>query len=153
MQDEVAFFAVAAQLLNPSAAIPPPVRQEVGQELYLIGRQQGVVPSPVMNMGAGLERLALNLKTIAEKELNNTPLAANDYELIRSFGGQLEHFRLEALRNEGVDHRSLAADNPAPASQGLPAFFGFASDQILDHHAPVIRQGVVKAPHLSAARR
>ncbi|MEW5763274.1 MAG: DUF3160 domain-containing protein [Bacillota bacterium] len=61
-----------------------------------------------------LERLALDLKAIAEKELNNTPLAAKDYELIRSFGGQLEHFWLEALRDEGVDHRSLAADNPAP---------------------------------------
>ncbi|MTI85236.1 MAG: DUF3160 domain-containing protein [Firmicutes bacterium] len=60
-----------------------------------------------------LEQLALALKTISEKELSNKPLTGDEYDLIRSYGGQLEHFWLEALRDEGVDHRSAIGDNPA----------------------------------------
>ena len=60
-----------------------------------------------------LEQLSLSLKTIAEKELNNTPLTDDDYELIRSYGVQLEHFWLEALRDEGIEHYSQAYDQPA----------------------------------------
>lgn len=62
---------------------------------------------------ARLEQLALALKTIAEKELNSSPLTAEDYELIRSYGASLEHFWLEALRDEGVDHPSAQNDRPA----------------------------------------
>ncbi|HHY74689.1 MAG TPA: DUF3160 domain-containing protein [Bacillus bacterium] len=60
-----------------------------------------------------MEQLALSLKTIAEKELSNTPLSDEEYDLIRSYGGQLEHFWLEALRDVGVDHPSLIGENPA----------------------------------------
>ncbi|HOV43342.1 MAG TPA: DUF3160 domain-containing protein [Syntrophothermus lipocalidus] len=60
-----------------------------------------------------LEKLALDLKDIAVKELNNEPLSEADYELIRTFGGQLEHFWLEALRDE-VESRSQIWENPAP---------------------------------------
>jgi len=60
-----------------------------------------------------LEQLALSLKTISEKELSNIPLTNEEYELIRSYGGQLEHFWLDALRDMGVDHRSAIAENPA----------------------------------------
>ncbi|RJQ26930.1 MAG: DUF3160 domain-containing protein [Peptococcaceae bacterium] len=60
-----------------------------------------------------LEKLALDLKTISEKELTNTPLTDQEYELIRSYGASLEHFWLEALRDEGVDHRSATYDRPA----------------------------------------
>lgn len=60
-----------------------------------------------------LEQLALALKTISEKELSNQPLTGEEYDLIRSYGGQLEHFWLEALRDIGVDHRSAIAENPA----------------------------------------
>jgi hypothetical protein len=62
---------------------------------------------------ARLEQLALSLKTISEKELSHIPLTEAEYDLIRSYGGQLEHFWLEALRDEGIDHRSAIADNPA----------------------------------------
>jgi len=61
-----------------------------------------------------MEQLALSLKDISEKELNNLPLTGGDYDLIRTFGGQLEHFWLEALRDEGITHRSALADQPAP---------------------------------------
>lgn len=60
-----------------------------------------------------METLVLALKTIAEKELSNTPLTDEEYDLIRSYGGQLEHFWLEALRDEGIDHRSAIFDRPA----------------------------------------
>lgn len=60
-----------------------------------------------------LEQLALSLKTISEKELSDIPLTDEEYDLIRSYGGQLEHFWLEALRDTGVDHRSAIGDNPA----------------------------------------
>jgi len=60
-----------------------------------------------------LEELALKLRSIADKELTNQQLDDQDYELIRGFGGQLEHFWLEALRDEGVDHTSAVGENPA----------------------------------------
>jgi hypothetical protein len=62
---------------------------------------------------ARMEELALKLKVIAEKELAMEPLSAEDYELIQSFGGQLEHFWLEALADSGVDHPSAVYENPA----------------------------------------
>ncbi len=60
-----------------------------------------------------MEQLALKLKVISEKELAGKPLDEEEYELIRSFGGQLEHFWLEAMRDIGVDHPSAVYENPA----------------------------------------
>ena len=65
-----------------------------------------------------LETLALTLKTISEKELNNQALNDEEYELIRSYGGQLEHFWQEVNR-EDVDKNyqgnwtAFLSDNPA----------------------------------------
>ncbi|MHB8125428.1 MAG: DUF3160 domain-containing protein [Desulfitobacteriaceae bacterium] len=84
-----------------------------------------------------MEELALKLKTIADKELTNQPLDDQEYELIRGFGAQLEHFWLEALRDEGVDHRSAIGENPAaliadvatdPNGQVLEEGTGFVSN-------------------------
>ncbi len=60
-----------------------------------------------------LEKLALYLKTISEKELSNINLTDEEYDLIRSYGGQLEHFWLEALADTGVEHSSATDSNPA----------------------------------------
>lgn len=60
-----------------------------------------------------LETLALSLKTIAEKELTGQAIDEVEYELIRSFGGQLEHLWLEALSDKGIDTPSAAYENPA----------------------------------------
>lgn len=60
-----------------------------------------------------MEKFVLYLKSISEKELNNTPLTDEEYQFIRSYGGSLEHFWLEALRDEGIDHRSAVSDRPA----------------------------------------
>lgn len=47
-----------------------------------------------------LEQLAMSFKVISEKELNNETLTDEEYELIRSYGGQLEHFWIEVNRDE-----------------------------------------------------
>ncbi len=60
-----------------------------------------------------LEELALKLKSISEKELAQEPLKDEEYDLIRSFGGQLEHFWLETLKDEGVEDSSAVVENPA----------------------------------------
>jgi len=60
-----------------------------------------------------LEELSLALKTISEKELQDVLLTDEEFELIRSYGGQLEHFWLEALRDNGVQSRSQISNNPA----------------------------------------
>lgn len=60
-----------------------------------------------------LEELALALETISEKELQETLLTDKEFDLIRSYGVQLEHFWLEALRDNGVESPSQISNNPA----------------------------------------
>jgi hypothetical protein len=64
-----------------------------------------------------MEHMVLSLKTISEKELNNTALTADEYDLIRTYGGQLEHFWLEANRQEmeaqGLSQSNFMSQNPA----------------------------------------
>ncbi len=62
-----------------------------------------------------LQKLALDLKKISEKELQGQSLTAGEYELIRSYGVQLEHFWLETLRDQDGKKNSnhLLVDNPA----------------------------------------
>ena len=60
-----------------------------------------------------MEELALSLMTIADKELQEQDLTEEEYELIRSFGGQLEHFWLEALRDEKAGEEVYLKDYPA----------------------------------------
>jgi hypothetical protein len=79
-----------------------------------------------------LEALALQLKIISEKELAQEPLTDEEYELIRSFGGQLEHFWLEALRDEGVDHPSAVMENPA----------ALIADVATDPNGQVLEEGI-----------
>lgn len=83
-----------------------------------------------------MEKLALKLKDISVKELSSKPLDDEDYELIRGFGAQLEHFWLEAMRDEGIDHQSAIYENPAaliadvatdPNGQVLEEGTGFVS--------------------------
>ncbi len=62
-----------------------------------------------------LQKLALDLKTISEKELQGQSPTEEEYELIRSYGVQLEHFWLETLRDQDSNKNSnhLLVDNPA----------------------------------------
>lgn len=67
---------------------------------------------------AKMEQLAMSLKTISEKELKNEKPTDEEYELIRSFGGQLEHFWLEVNKDEPafkktMNQRDYLDENPA----------------------------------------
>lgn len=77
-----------------------------------------------------LEELSLKLKLISEKELAEQDLSDEDYDLIRSFGGQLEHFWIEALKDENVDP-SAACANPA----------ALISDVATDPNGQVLQEG------------
>jgi len=57
-----------------------------------------------------MEELVLQLKTISEKELNNETLTDDEYELIRSYGGQIEHFWLD-INEEDMKKKGLAEDS------------------------------------------
>ncbi|HWQ74487.1 MAG TPA: DUF3160 domain-containing protein [Syntrophomonas sp.] len=62
-----------------------------------------------------LQKLSLDLKTISEKELKGQSLSDSEYELIRGYGAQLEHFWLETLKGQDQNRGSnqLLVDNPA----------------------------------------
>lgn len=60
-----------------------------------------------------LAELAQKLTTISEKELKDQLLADTEYELIRSYGGQLEHFWFEALKDEKGGEEIYSTDFPA----------------------------------------
>lgn len=61
-----------------------------------------------------LVELVMKLKTISEKELQGKELSKEEFELIRAYGGSLEHFWLETLRDEKEkDKGALLNGNPA----------------------------------------
>lgn len=62
---------------------------------------------------AKLRDLSTQLKTISEKELANETLTDEEYELIRSFGGQLEHFWTEVYKDEKPGQKLFTKDFPA----------------------------------------
>lgn len=65
-----------------------------------------------------METLANSLKTISEKQLENRTLSEDEYELIRSYGGQLEHLWLDINKGEkafqeSTSPRDYLSENPA----------------------------------------
>ena len=60
-----------------------------------------------------LAQLAGMLQTISEKELRSETLTGEEYELIRGYGGTLEHFWIEAVKDK--------SESPYLASQEIPA--------------------------------
>ncbi len=61
---------------------------------------RGLLTANMKDNLSRMEQLAMSLKTISEKELNSENLTSEDYELIRSYGGQLEHLWLEINKDE-----------------------------------------------------
>lgn len=53
-----------------------------------------------------LSQLARQLQKISNKELTEETLTEEEYELIRSYGGNLEHFWYETMKNETVQEGS-----------------------------------------------
>ncbi len=79
---------------------------------------RGLLTSSMKDNLSKMEQLAMSLKTISEKELNNEKLTDDEYELIRSYGGQLEHFWLEVNKDEpqfkeSSNQRDYLNENPA----------------------------------------
>lgn len=63
---------------------------------------------------ARLEELADQLTTISIKELTNEPLTEAEFELIRSYGGNLEHFWAEAVKEQSEsESRPYSSEFPA----------------------------------------
>lgn len=89
-----------------------------------------------------MESLASSLKTIAEKELNDELRTEEEYELIRSYGGQLEHFWLEVNKSdmeaEGKDAGQFLSDNPA----------AIIADVATDPNGTVLEVGVGKVDNI-----
>ena len=78
-----------------------------------------------------LYNLALDLKHISEKELSNTTLTNDDYDLIQYYGGRLEHI-------------TLAASDPAgPPEQG--------NSDLNDQDAAVVADVATGGPNLDQA--
>jgi len=79
---------------------------------------RGLLTASMKDNLSKLEQLAMSLKTISEKELNNEKLTDEEYELIRSYGGQLEHLWLEVNKDEpafkeSTNQRDYLNENPA----------------------------------------
>lgn len=85
-----------------------------------------------------MEQLAMSLKVISEKELNNENLTDADYELIRSYGGQLEHLWLEINKDEPqykeLGQRDFLDQNPA----------AIVADVATDPNGQVLEEGTGK---------
>jgi len=86
-----------------------------------------------------MEDLAMSLKTISEKELNNKKLTDDEYELIRSYGGQLEHFWLEINKDEPAYKES---SNQGDYLNENPA--AIVTDVATDPNGQVLQEGTGK---------
>lgn len=77
---------------------------------------RGLLDADMKDNLSKLEQLARSLKTISEKELENKKLSDAEYELIRTYGGQLEHFWLEVNKDDiakQTDKSNYLDQNPA----------------------------------------
>lgn len=72
---------------------------------------RGLMPAGLKENLEIMEKLALSLKTISEKELNNQSLTQEEYDLIDSYGGQLEEFWIKTSEgNLNVDSTAVVTD-------------------------------------------
>ncbi|KKQ71454.1 MAG: hypothetical protein UT33_C0009G0045 [Candidatus Peregrinibacteria bacterium GW2011_GWC2_39_14] len=80
-----------------------------------------------------METLALSLKTISEKELKEVQLTEEEYELIRSYGGQLEHFWYEVNKEDMAEMSRDVFLNENPAA--------IVADVATDPNGSVLEEG------------
>ncbi len=100
---------------------------------------RGLLTASMKDNLSKMEQLAISLKTISEKELNNEKLTDKEYELIRSYGGQLEHFWLEVNKDEpafkeSTSQRDYLSENPA----------AIVADVATDPNGQVLEEGTGK---------
>ncbi len=101
--------------------------------------ERGLLTATMKDDLSKMEQLATSLKTISEKELNNESLTDADYELIRSYGGQLEHFWLEVNKDDpafkaSTGQRDYLNENPA----------AIVADVATDPNGQVLEEGTGK---------
>ena len=60
-----------------------------------------------------MAQLSDQLQTISEKELREETLTDEEYELIRTYGGQLEHFWQQATKDDAENEYFTSDDFPA----------------------------------------
>lgn len=60
-----------------------------------------------------LQQLALQLETISHKELQNETLTEEEYDLIRTYGGNIEHFWYDAMRANADSDTIFSEEYPA----------------------------------------
>lgn len=99
---------------------------------------RGLLTDGMRDNLAKMETLALSLKTISEKELNNEKLSDEEYELIRSYGGQLEHFWLE-INKEDLERQATSVENFLDQN---PA--AIVADVATDPNGTVLEEGTGK---------
>ena len=80
-----------------------------------------------------IKKLADQLCAISEKELNDTALSDDEYDLIRTYGGQLEHFWKDSLKDE----------DSSPTTEKYPA--AIVTDVATDPNGSVLELGTGKA--------
>ncbi len=100
---------------------------------------RGLLTANMKDNLSKMEQLAMSFKTISEKELNNENLTDVEYELIRSYGGQLEHFWLEVNRDEpqfkeSTNQRDYLNENPS----------AIVADVATDPNGQVLEEGTGK---------
>ena len=100
---------------------------------------RGLLTASMKDNLSKMEQLAMSLKIISEKELNNEKLTDEEYELIRSYGGQLEHFWLEINKDEPTyketgSQREYLSENPA----------AIVADVATDPNGQVLEEGTGK---------
>jgi len=79
---------------------------------------RGLLTASMKDNLSKMEQLVMSLKIISEKELNNEKLTDVEYELIRSYGEQLEYFWVEVNKDEPAykqtgSQRDYLNENPA----------------------------------------
>lgn len=76
--------------------------------------QRGILSNSNKDSLSKLYDLLIQLRDISVKELQNEALTDDEYELIRTYGGSLEHFWFETFSDEEKNQGNLLNDNPAP---------------------------------------
>lgn len=76
--------------------------------------QRGILSVANKDSLTKLYDLLIQLRDISVKELQNEALTDDEYELIRTYGGSLEHFWYETFTDEEKNQGNLLNDNPAP---------------------------------------
>ena len=101
-------------------------------------KQQNLLPTGIEDNLGKMERLTTSLKLIAEKELNGKELTEQDHELIRSYGGQLEHFWIEVNKDnpqyQKTEKELFLQQNPA----------ALVADVATNPNGQVLEEGVGK---------